>query len=312
MKINCLGLFGAAALSAALCGCGSTTASSPTGRATSPNNTVASASVATDPPDPRTPDSGDILSVLSVEHQVEVATERDGVVLSVAKDEGAAVRAGDVLCQLDDRTLQIELIKAKDDLQVSENNAKYKEAEVKAKGAAYRRQQQLRQYGLSSQADLEAAEFEASGAEYDLRGWQALVESGQAEIRRIEIEIDQTHIRAPFGGVVVHRYIREGETVAKGDKCFRVSQLAPLQVQFQIPESTPRHAQRGASVDLALIDNPGRTLTARIVKISPTVDPASDSYDVAAQLTGTGVSDLRPGMAVRVKWPTATNVSPKP
>ena len=181
----------------------------------------------------------------------------------------------------------MELIKARDDLHVSENNVKFKEAELKAKDAAYRRQQQLRQLGLSSQADLEAAEFEAKGAEYDMQGYQALVESGQAEIHRIEIEIDQTRIRAPFSGAVVRRYIREGEAIGKSDKCFRVSQLSPLQVQFQIPESSARRPQRGASVEVSLVGDSNRPLSARIVKISPTVDPASDSYDVVAQLTGT-------------------------
>jgi RND family efflux transporter MFP subunit len=252
-------------------------------------------------------DSSDILSVLSVEHQVDVATQRDGIVVSIAKDEGATVSAGNILGQLDDRTLQMELIKARDDLHVSENNVKFKEAERKAKDAAYRRQQQLRELGLSSQADLEAAEFSAKGAEYDLHGYEALVESGQAQIHQIEIQIDQTRIRAPFSGAVVRRYIREGEAIAKNDKCFRVSQLSPLQVQFQIPESSARRPQRGASVELWPVGDANRALTARIVKISPTVDPASDSYDVVAQLTGTKLSDLRPGMAVRVSWPGANS-----
>jgi len=309
MKIKTLSWLIVAALAVTTCGCGSTTASGPTTAGSAPNKPVPTASTSVGQPDVRT---SDILSVLSVEHQVDVATERDGVVLSLAKDEGSVVKARDILGQLDDRTLQMELIKAKDDMRVSENNVKYKEAEVKAKEAAYRRQQQLREYGLSSQADLEAAEFEAKGAEYDLKGWEALVESGQAEIRRIEIQIDQTHLRAPFGGVVVRRYIREGEAIAKGDKCFRVSQLAPLQVQFQIPESSPRRPQHGTSVALSLVGDPNRALTARITKISPTIDPASDSYDVVAQLTGTGLSDLRPGMAVRVNWPMTGSASPKP
>jgi len=290
------------------------------------NSTVASSANAVPVTSPPTPaestkpapavksaaDAGDILSVLSVEHQVDVAAQRDGVVISVAKDEGAMVQTGDILGQLDDRTLQMELVKARDDLQVSQNNVKYKEAEVKAKGAAYRRQQQLRELGLSSQADLDAAEFEAKGAEYDMQGYQALVESDQAEIHRIEIEVDQARIRAPFPGAIVRRYIREGEALGKGDKCFRVSQLSPLQVQFQIPESLPRHPVRGAPVELSLVGDSDRVLMARIVKISPTVDPASDSYDVVAQLTGPKLSDLRPGMAVRVSWPTTSTGSAKP
>jgi RND family efflux transporter MFP subunit len=248
--------------------------------------------------------------VLSVEHQVDVATERDGVVVSIARDEGSAVKKGDVLGQLDDRTLQVEMVKARDDLLVAQNNVKYKQAEVKAKGAALARQQQLRDLGLSSQADLEQAEFEARGAEYDMHGWEAMAESSQAEIHRLEIELDQTRLRAPFPGAVVVRYVREGQQVAKGDKCFRVSQLAPLEVQFQIPESAAQRPAHGAPVGLALVSDPTRPISARIMKISPVIDPASDSYSVTAELTGKGLSDLRPGMAVRVFWPVAAATRP--
>jgi RND family efflux transporter MFP subunit len=297
----------AVALAIAGSGCGnSTVASSPDGESNrSPNPSSASSAtqqaVSQAPAKPS--DISDILSVLSVEHQVDVSTQRDGVIVSIAKDEGNAVKAGDVMGQLDDRSLQMELIKARDDLKVSQNNVKYKEAELKAKSAAHRRQQQLRTLGLSSDADLEAAEFQAKGAEFDLLGWEALVESGQAEIHRLEINIDQTRLRAPFSGVIVRRYVREGQGVAKEDKCFRVSQLAPLQVLFQVPESSGRRPERGAPVDLFLVADSKRLLNARVVKVSPTVDPAGDSYNVTAQLTGTGQSDLRPGMAVRVAWP---------
>jgi RND family efflux transporter MFP subunit len=247
--------------------------------------------------------SGDILSVLTVEHQVDITSQRDGLVMSLNHDEGSSVKAGDVLGQIDDRSLQMELIKANSDLQVEENNRKYKEAELKAKSAALRRQQQLRALGLSSDADLEAAEFEAKAAEYDLHGYEALVESGHAEINRLKLEEDQTRIHAPFAGVVVRRYIREGQAISKGDKCFRVSQLSPLQVQFQVPESSGRRPTLGTPVDLSLVEDSSRSLTARVTKISPTIDAASDSYDVLAQLTGSGISDLRPGMAVKVLWP---------
>jgi membrane fusion protein, multidrug efflux system len=256
------------------------------------------------------PAAHDVLSVLSVEHQVDISTERDGVVVSIAQDEGSAVKKGDVLGQLDDRTLQIELVKARDDLQVAQNNVKYKQAEVRAKAAALARQQKLQDLGLSSQADLEQADFEAKGAEFDMHGWEATAESSQAEIHRLEIELDQTRIRAPFAGAVVVRYVREGQEVAKGDKCFRVSQLSPLEVQFQIPESAAQRPARGAPVSLVLVSDPARSILARVMKISPVIDPASDSYSVTAELTGKSLSDLRPGMAVRVIWPDTSHTRP--
>jgi len=62
------------------------------------------------------------LSVLSVEHQVDVSAQRDGVIVSLATDEGKVVKAGDILGQIDDRNVQMEIIKARDDLQVAQNN----------------------------------------------------------------------------------------------------------------------------------------------------------------------------------------------
>ena len=255
-------------------------------------------------------DAGEILTVLSVEHQVDLSTELEGVVVAIAKDEGSAVKAGDILARIDDRALKLELIKARDDLQVSQNNVQYKEAELKSKRASFERQRQLRQYGLSSQADLEAAEFAAKAAEFDLHGWQAQAEASQAEINRIELMIEKMCLRAPFAGVVARRYIREGQTLAKNDRCFRVSQLAPLQVQFQVSESSGRRPVLGALVEVSLLGSPGLPLTARIVKIGPTVDPASDSYNVTAELHETKAATLRPGMAVRVAWPVSGHAAP--
>lgn len=243
-----------------------------------------------------------ILSVLTVEHEVDIRAQRDGIVVAVDQDEGSRVRKGTLLAQLDDRELQAGLEKARSDLQVARSNVKFNEAEAKAKQANYRRQQELRKYGLSSEADLDKAEFEAKGAEYDLQGWRAVVQGNQATVRRLEVELEQTRIRSPFDGVVARRYIRVGQMAAKDDNCFRVSQLAPLEVRFQIPETSPEMPRLGETVQLRLVGVNEKIYAARITRVSPTVDPASGSYDALARLTGSRLAELRPGMAVRVLW----------
>lgn len=299
----------AAVLAVAIAGCGDSSAV-PSARSAPSSGAATAPALPESVAATRSTESHGLLSVLSVEHQLDVTPEQDGVIVSVSRDEGSEVRKGDVLAQLDDRTLQIQLAKARDDLQVAQNNVKYKQSEVKAKAAALERQQKLNAAGLSSQADLEQADFEAKGTEYDLHSWEATAEGSQEEIKRLEIELDQTRVRAPFTGAVVARYVREGQQVTKADKCFRVSQLAPLQVQFQVPESSDRRPSRGSKVALALVSDPNRSLSATVVKISPVVDPSSDSYSVTAELAPKGTSDLRPGMAVQVEWPGAA--SPKP
>lgn len=285
-------------LAAAACG-GDAGTQSPTAAAqtTAPVATPAPAAV---------PDAGgpapDIVSVLSVEHEVDLLAQRDGVVTEIAQDEGSRVRAGVLLGRLDDRDLKAELARDQANLQVAESNVKYNEAELKARQAAYRRAQEMFRLGLNSEAELEEAEFRAKGVEYDLQSWHAQVDKAKAEIRLIEVELDKTRLQAPFDGVVARRYIRVGQTVQKGDKCFRLSQLGPLQVRFLVPETTSHRPQRGDAVHVIPLSDSQRVYQAKIIKVSPVVDAASGSYDVTAQLTEKDVSELRPGMSVRVAW----------
>ena len=291
----------ALAFSMAGTGCGGSTESE--------NSPVRAAAPATKPASPATQVSGDtqdILSVLSVEHEVDVLAQRDGTVMEVLRDEGSPVKQGQILGHLDDRTLQAQMEKARADLKVAQDNVKYLEAQLRAKEAAYRRQQELRKLGLSSDADLEAAEFQAKGSEYDLESMRAVVDRNQAEINLTQLELEKTRIRAPFSGVVERRYIRQGQNVVKDDKCFRVSALSPLRVQFQVPETSERKPRIGDEVNLTLVSDSHRVYVARITKVSPTVDAASGSYDLTAQLTGPDLSALRPGMAVRVIWTSAS------
>ncbi|MFY9531852.1 MAG: efflux RND transporter periplasmic adaptor subunit [Candidatus Acidiferrales bacterium] len=292
----------------ALCtlGCGNST------DARNSTTSAPSASAAKAEPAPRATigDPFEILSVLSVEHEVDVLAQRDGAVMETLKDDGQRVQAGEILAQLDDRTIRAQLDKAKADVDEAQNNVKYNEAELNAKQANYRRYQQLRELGLGSQADLDNAEFLAKGAEYDLKALHAVVDHHQAAIRELQVELDRTRIRAPFSGVVARRYIRQGQGVLKDEKCFRVSQLNPLQVQFQVPENSGRKPRLGDPVQLSLAEDAGRVFTAKVVKLSPMVDPASDSYDVTARLTSADLSELKPGMAVRVSW--SGTATPKP
>lgn len=250
-------------------------------------------------------EENEILSVLSVEREVDLLAQVDGIVVEIVRDEGAQVQAEAVLARLDDRELRANLERARAELLIAQNNVKYSEAELKARQAAYRRAQEMRELGLNSDADLEEAEFRAKGAGFDLESWRATVDRTQAEIRMLEINLEKTSIRAPFAGVVARRYIRQGQNVLKDDKCFRLSQLSPLQVRFLVAETAARHPQPGDAVQVVPVSDSQRVYRARVAKVSPTVDAASGSFEVTAQLTD-DIHELRPGMSVRVLWPVGS------
>jgi len=58
-----------------------------------------------------------------------------------------------------------------------------------------------------------------------------------------------------------------------------------------------------------LADDKSRQYNAHVKLVSPTVDAASASYDLTAELTGPHLENLRPGMAVRVIWSLASQKS---
>jgi RND family efflux transporter MFP subunit len=266
----------------------------------SPRPDVSQASA--QPPSAPAADTLVIPSVLSVEHSVDLLSQRDGIVQEVFFDQDSWARKGTVLARLDDRELLASLEKARLDQRVAENNFKYQEAEKKAKDAAYRRQQELRKYGLSSQAALEEAEFQSTGAGFDLDSWKAAIEQKKAAVRELEIELEKTRIVAPFDGYIVRRAIRAGQNVIKNDFCFRISELYPLQVRFLVPESAGPRPTVGYPLKVVLADDQSRVYNAHVKLVSPTVDAASASYDLTAELAGPYLENLRPGMAVRVIW----------
>jgi len=252
------------------------------------------------------PGTLEILSVLSVEQELDVLAQHEGVVSEIACDEGSQVGKGAVLAHLDDREIQTKLQRARADLLVAENNVKYNEAELKAKEAAYRRAQEMRSLGLGSQAELEEAEFKAQGAKYDLESLKAIVQRTHADIHMLELELEQTRITAPFAGVVARRYIRAGQQLTRNDKCFRLSQLSPLRVQFLVPETAGRPVV-GRTVRIESMIGNRRVYKAQIQRVSPVVDAASGSYEVTAVLVGTDLGALRPGMSVQVLWPASAS-----
>lgn len=244
----------------------------------------------------------EILSVLSVEREVDVVARREGIVVEILADVGLQVGEGHVLARLDDRDVVAQLEKVRADVEHTQFRVKYHEADVRAKDAAYKRALEMKQYNLISDADVEKAQFDIEAARFNLESARLAVAYAQASVRELEIELEKTRIRSPFGGVVVRRYLRAGQAVAKEEKGFRLSELYPLLVKFSVPETSPHRPRVGDPVNVIPLSDSGQVYTARIQRISPVIDPASAASEVTARLVGPELRRLRPGMAVRVLW----------
>ena len=126
----------------------------------------------------------------------------------------------------------------------------------------------------------------------------------QARAEAAKLEVEKTVIRAPLTGVITQRLAKLGTSVVRNDKLFEVAQLTPLEVRFQLAQSEAWQPQVGSQIQLALAGESRLVATARIQRLAPVADAASNARSYFARLPsgtnlipGTAVSVLRPRSA---------------
>jgi RND family efflux transporter MFP subunit len=205
-----------------------------------------------------------------VEDQVDVAAQRDGLISEVFAEPGKAVKKGQLLAKMDDRQISADLEAARAKTRSTEADLKNWQAEAKVLQADYERSQKL---------------------------WEAQIIPKEEVERSLELELEKTRITAPFNGVVARRYIRTGQSVSKNDRLFWVTATAPLRIRVTLPERFLGRVKPGTMVGITPAEaaDPSRKYRAKVIQVSPVVDPSSDTIEILAELSGDTVG-LRPGM----------------
>lgn len=240
-------------------------------------------------------DSLTVSGPLIVEHQLDVLAQREGVIARLFSETGGRVRTGDLLAQLDDRQLVADLEAARAKTRSTEADLKNWQAEARVLEADFNRAQKMWDAQLITREQWEHAKFKAEADQWDVQRVAQLLVNFKETERSLELELEKTRIRAPFFGVVARRYVRNGQQVAKGDRLFWVTAEAPLRMRFTLPEKFLGTLQLGQQLLLTLPDFPGEQHTAKVVELSPVVDPTSGTFDGLVEVAGPS-GRLRPGM----------------
>jgi membrane fusion protein, multidrug efflux system len=241
---------------------------------------------------------------LIVDHQVDVAAQRDGVVVKILAEPGKTVKTGDLLAQLDDQQIASDLEAARAKTRSVDDDLKNWQAETKVLESDYQRALKMWDAQIITKEQLEHARYKLEGDQWDVKRVSELLANSHATERSLELELDKTRVRAPFNGVVARRYARVGQAVARGDRLFWVTAEGPLRLRFTLPEKFFGQLKRGQQLPLASPDVPDETFSAKIIEISPVVDPSSATVEVMVEVVGKS-SHLHPGMTASVRIDTS-------
>lgn len=217
------------------------------------------------------PDSLSAVGSVSAAQGVVVAPEIAGTVREIAFESGATVQAGDLLVRLDTSSEEAQLRAAEAQADLAKINAE--------------RTRKLHEDKTVSQSEVDQAD--------------ATLKQAVANADNIRATIQKKTIRAPFAGKLGIRLVNLGEQLEVGKGIVSLQALAPMFVDFSLPQQEFAQLQTGLKVSALSDSYPSNQFVGQISAISPDLDAATRSVRVRAQFDNPG-GLLRAGMFARV------------
>ncbi len=198
---------------------------------------------------------------------VDVTSEVTGLVRAIHFKSGDAVKAGQVLVQLN-ADADVALLQS---LEAAADLARTTYKRDKAQYAAQ----------AISQATLDTA--------------AADLKSKLAQVAQQAAIVEKKTIRAPFAGRLGIGLVNPGQYINPGDKIVTLQSLEPIYVDFYLPQQQLSNIRIGEIVVIGTDAYPGKTFSGKITAISPKVDPSTRNVQIEATIANPK-HELLPGM----------------
>ena len=216
-------------------------------------------------------------------NEVDVRAEVEGVVQAIHFDKGDRVKKGDTLCEirLNDRGAKVAQAAAL----VAQTQ---KELQVA---------QDLYKQGFRSKTQL--AQSEAAYAQ------------AQAGLATMNVALANTHIKAPFDGIVDDRYVNAGDYMRPGDKCEMVIAPEPFLATGTVSEQDVGGISLGDPATVKLVT--GENVIGKVSFVADRADQMTRAFRIEVELPNPDAK-LRDGVSaeinVAVKKVKAQHISP--
>ena len=192
---------------------------------------------------------------------------------------GDSFKAGAVLAVLDCKELQAKQDYAVADL--AELHARRESAGAEFMAARETHVTKLRLQALGAAGDLEVT---LAAASVD-KARAAVRQMAKANIRQSIAQMLHCEIIAPFAGQVARIRVRERELVAANQAVLEIVDVKTLKVQLFVPANLARRITLGSTIEVRL-NSDGHVRTARVTRINPRLDGASQVLELEAKLLG--------------------------
>ncbi|MBW3563371.1 MAG: efflux RND transporter periplasmic adaptor subunit [Acidobacteria bacterium] len=238
-----------------------------------------------------------------------VSSKVTGRVTAVLVEEGMVVEEGEILARIDPATPEAALRLAQAQARATESALRETEVRIEEARLDLERAERLARERVASQQDLDRART-------TLRALQARLETQRDDLsvalRQValrERDLDDTIIRAPFGGVVVSKNAQEGEMISPmsaGGSFTRtgictIVDMSSLEIEVDVNEAYINRVTADQRVVAVLDAYPDWEIPGHVIAVIPTADRQKATVRVRIALD---VEDARilPDMGVKVRF----------
>ncbi len=201
-------------------------------------------------------DKFDAVGTIEAIEGVTIVSEIDASVLRLPFEEGAFIKKGDLIAQLDDSQLSAE---------VNRTEALYDQSK-----SSYKRIKSVVEQNAGTQQDLDDA--------------LANLKVAQANNELAKARLSKTRIVAPFDGMVGTRKVSVGTFLRTGQEITELANLNEIRVSFSAPERFLAQLKRNAAVIVSSTVFPGHDVKGKIIAIEPILDSETRNVNIVARV----------------------------
>lgn len=214
----------------------------------------------------------------------DVASEVEGLVEAVSFEEGERLKKGHVLVMLSSDLL-------KKTIQATRASYEQVLSDLDKAKLDLKRAENLFKNQLVTEETYDERRFAVSGLEK-----KAI--SLEADVGRLEVELQKKSVKSPFDGIVIKKHVDRGEWLSAGSTVVTLGKDDVIDIMVEIPENLVKHTVAGMAVDVMA---GGGEMSGKIVAIIPRGDIATRTIPV--KIRAANRMSLIEGMEARVRLP---------
>jgi HlyD family secretion protein len=226
-----------------------------------------------------------------------VSAKIQGRLSDLRVEEGSVVREGETIARLESI-----------DYEAAVNRARATVLRAEADLAEYVRQLKLSE-DLTAQKIVAVDQRDAAASRVKIA--EAALAQAQADLAYAEAQLQNTFIRAPFGGVVVKKMAEIGESVApippgvnistSSGAIVALADLATLEVEADVAEANVAKVGNGQPAEVTVEAIPDKRYKAVLRQVIPTADRTKATVMVKVTILDKD-KDLKPEMSAKVTF----------